>query len=181
MASTYKVLGQVVPTTSAVTFTDTGDLVTKTAHGLSNGTMVSFTTIISTSGIFPNTPYFVINVTTDTFQVSNTLGGSALPLTTNGSGTMVTFNDLYTVPSSTSTVISTLLVCNQGVTTNYSIAIRPAGATLESKHYILYNSVLSFSDTGFFTLGLTLSQGDIVSIFSGTNTVSFQLYGTEMV
>ena len=73
----------------AVTFQDTGDTVTLNSHGLINGNVVSFTAIVSTTGIVVNTSYFVISATTNTFQLSSTLNGAALPLTTNGSGTMV--------------------------------------------------------------------------------------------
>lgn len=73
----------------AVTFQDTGDTVTLNSHGLSNGTLISFTSITSTTGISINTAYYVVNATTNTFQVATSVGGSALPLTTNGSGTLV--------------------------------------------------------------------------------------------
>lgn len=77
--------------TDAVTFTDAGDLVNLTAHGLNNGAIVSFTSITSTTGISTNTAYYVVGVTANTFQVSATSGGSAIALTTNGSGTMVRY------------------------------------------------------------------------------------------
>jgi hypothetical protein len=35
------------------------------------------------------TPYYVVNATTDTFQLSLTAGGSAIALTTDGTGTMI--------------------------------------------------------------------------------------------
>jgi hypothetical protein len=75
----------------SVTFTDAGDLVTLNSHGLSNGNQISFTSITSTTGVSINTLYYVVSATTNTFQVASTLNGSALPLTTNGSGTMVRF------------------------------------------------------------------------------------------
>jgi hypothetical protein len=75
-------------TAVACTFQDAGDTVTEVAHGLSNGDEVSFATIVTTTGIVANTIYFVVNRTTDTFQVAATSGGAALPLTTNGSGTL---------------------------------------------------------------------------------------------
>lgn len=73
----------------SVTFTDAGDTVTLNNHGLANGDTVAFTTITSTTGISTNTIYYVVGATTNTFQVASSSGGSALPLTTNGSGTMV--------------------------------------------------------------------------------------------
>jgi surface protein len=77
------------PVTAAVTFTDTGDLVTLAAHGFRNGDSVLFTTITSTTGITVGTTYYIINTTTDTFQVSTAYGGAAVALTTNGTGTAV--------------------------------------------------------------------------------------------
>lgn len=73
----------------AVTFQDSGDTVTLNNHGLNNNIAISFTSIVTTTGISINTTYYVINTTTNTFQVSSTVGGSALPLTNNGSGILV--------------------------------------------------------------------------------------------
>jgi surface protein len=80
--------GSPATTAIACTFTDAGDLVTKNAHGLSNGDRVSFATIVTTTGILTNTIYFVINAAADTFQVAATSGGAAIALTTNGTGTV---------------------------------------------------------------------------------------------
>lgn len=71
----------------AVTFTDAGDLVGATAHGLINGDTVSFSVITDTTGIVIDTVYYVVSATADTFQVALTAGGSAIVLTTNGTGT----------------------------------------------------------------------------------------------
>lgn len=72
----------------AVSFHDTGDTVTLNSHGLQNGTVVSFATVVTTTGISTSTNYYVIGATTNTFQVSSTFGGTALTLTNDGSGTM---------------------------------------------------------------------------------------------
>ena len=45
-----------------------------------------------------------------------------------------TATSLYTVPASTSTIVSTLTVCNRDTTAGtFRIAVRPAGATLAVK------------------------------------------------
>ena len=72
----------------AVTFQDAGDTVTKTAHGLNNGEIITFPTIVTTTGITVDTNYYVVGKTDNTFQVSDTLGGVAKALTTNGTGTL---------------------------------------------------------------------------------------------
>ncbi len=80
-------------TSMSCTFTDSGDLVTVTNHGFRNGDSVIFTVINSTTGITIDTRYFVINKNTDTFQISTTYGGTAVALTTNGTGTAVRGTD----------------------------------------------------------------------------------------
>lgn len=81
--------GSPLTTPIACTFTDAGDLVTVNNHGLSNGDLVSFVTIVTTTGVVIRTPYYVTNAATNTFTVSASAGGATLPLTTNGSGTLI--------------------------------------------------------------------------------------------
>lgn len=90
----------------SVTFTDAGDLVNLTAHGLSDGDEVSFSVITSTTGIVINTIYYVVNQTTDNFQLAATVGGVALPLTTNGSGTIKYNSTIVSIVPNTSVTMS---------------------------------------------------------------------------
>lgn len=64
----------------------TNNLVRSTAHGLVNGTKVVFFNSTVPGGLTEGTVYFVIAATADTFQVSATSGGSAITLTSTGSG-----------------------------------------------------------------------------------------------
>lgn len=91
-----------------------------------------------------------------------------------------TLTSLYTVPAVTSAVSSTLTVCNYGASTTFRVAVRPAGASIVNQHYILYEVIINSSDTLFFTLGLSLATTDVVSVYAGAATVSFNLYGTEI-
>lgn len=92
-----------------------------------------------------------------------------------------TLTTLYTVPSATSSVGSTLSVCNQGVTTTVRVAVRPAGAAIDPSHYILYETTVSNNNTLFLTIGIALATTDVVSVYAGTANVSFNLYGSEVV
>lgn len=76
-------------TATACTFTDTGDLITASAHGLSNGWMFALQTIVTTTGVSVLTRYYVVGATTNTFQAAATTGGSAIALTTDGTGTYI--------------------------------------------------------------------------------------------
>lgn len=91
-----------------------------------------------------------------------------------------TATTLYTVPSATSAVCSTLTIANLGVSTTFRVAIRPAGATLSNQHYIVYDNTVNQYDTVFLTLGITLATTDVVTVYAGTANVSFSLFGSEI-
>jgi hypothetical protein len=74
--------------TPAVTFDDATDRVTLTGHNYLEGDMVYFATIVTTTGIAVGTRYFVTDIATDTFKVSEDFEGVAVGLVGNGSGTM---------------------------------------------------------------------------------------------
>lgn len=92
----------------------------------------------------------------------------------------VTATTLYTVPAATSVVCSTLVICNLSTATTYRVAVRPAGATLANPHYIAYGSALAANDSICLTLGMTLAATDVVTVYAGTATVSFSLFGSEI-
>lgn len=96
------------------------------------------------------------------------------------SPTATTLSTLYTVPSLTSAVCSTLTICNRGVSTTVRVAVRPAGAAISNEHYIVYDTTLSANDTIFLTIGISLAATDVVSVYSGTADVSFGLFGSEI-
>lgn len=91
-----------------------------------------------------------------------------------------TATTLYTVPSSTSTVCSTLTVCNRGASTTYRIAIRPAGATLANQHYIVYDAVIAANESVLLTIGITLDTTDVITVYAGTANLSFGVFGSEI-
>ena len=91
-----------------------------------------------------------------------------------------TATTLYTVPASTSAVCSTLSICNIGDSTTYRVAIRPAGASLADIHYIVYDAAIEQYNTTLLTLGITLATTDVVTVYAGTATVVFNLFGSEI-
>jgi len=91
-----------------------------------------------------------------------------------------TATTLYTVPSATQTVVSTIWVANGGAAGSYRIAIRPAGATLEQKHYIAKDIALAANSTTAYTNGLTLGAGDVVTVYASSADFSFNLSGSEI-
>jgi len=89
---------------------------------------------------------------------------------------------LYTVPSATQTVVSSIVVANI-TTTNYTyrIAVRPAGATIANQHYQAYDVTVAANDSVTLVLGITLGATDVITVrSSNANSVSFSAYGCEM-
>ena len=91
-----------------------------------------------------------------------------------------TLSSLYTVPLSTSAVVSTITVANRSsVDTVFRIAVSPGGASIDVKHYIYYDLLAPGNDTFVATIGLTLSAGDIVRVYAEDATLSFSMFGEE--
>jgi hypothetical protein len=78
-------------TNCPVTFTAATSTVNRTAHGLSNGSIIQFYGIVTTTGVLLNANYYVINATVNTFQVALTANGSAVAMTNNGSATLLPY------------------------------------------------------------------------------------------
>ena len=92
-----------------------------------------------------------------------------------------TATTLYTVPSATETVISTIIVANRAATAaTYRIAIRPNGATLANQHYIAYDVTVGAGDSTTLTLGLTIDAADVLEVYASTANLSFSAFGSEV-
>ncbi len=92
-----------------------------------------------------------------------------------------TATTLYTAPSATSTVVSTIVICNQAATTaTFRIAVRPGGASLAAQHYVAYDVTVGASDSTALTLGITLATTDVITVYASTATVSFAAFGSEI-
>lgn len=88
-------------------FTVTSSLFTATAHGLGNGEIVVLSGALP-NGLTNNYVYYVIGATADTFQLSTTLGGTALACS-NGSGYFL--SEVF--DSTSSTVYDTIVDYDQ--------------------------------------------------------------------
>lgn len=91
-----------------------------------------------------------------------------------------TLTTLYTVPSSTQAVCSTISICNLGVSTTYRVAVRPAGAAIANQHYLVYDAAINAGDSILLTIGVSLATTDVVSVYAGTANVAFSLFGCEI-
>jgi hypothetical protein len=96
------------------------------------------------------------------------------------SGTTET--DLYTVPSSTQAVISTLTITNvTGSGASARVWIRNNGATTAHSNAILFDVSIGANSIAAFTLGLTVDAADVITVRgSAGNHLTFQLFGSEI-
>jgi hypothetical protein len=92
-----------------------------------------------------------------------------------------TATTLYTVPSSTEAVVSTLVIANQAATSGtYRIAVRPDGESLATKHYLAYDVSVPANSTHTYTLGLTVNATDVITIYASSASISFNAFGSEI-
>lgn len=92
-----------------------------------------------------------------------------------------TTHNVYTVPSATQAVISSVVICNRGgANTTYRIAAQPAGAALSNTHFIAYDAPIGLNDSIALTLGITLGNTDVLSVNAAVSNVTFTLFGSEI-
>ena len=95
-----------------------------------------------------------------------------------------TETQLYLVPAATSTVVSSLVICNETASAaTYRIAVQPsadAGSSAAAKHWIVYGATVAASDTTVLTVGLTLAAGDRIRVYGSSATMSFSAYGSTI-
>lgn len=108
---------------------DTGtETITITAHGFINGQKVRFVSSGTLpAGLTANTDVFIVGATANTFQVSATLGGAPINLTSIGTGTHTVFRfhnlsagDFVTISGSD---------CDPNLDGSYSVVSTPTGYT----------------------------------------------------
>jgi hypothetical protein len=89
--------------------------------------------------------------------------------------------NVYTVPSATQTIVSTITVANREATAGtYRVYVRPAGASVANQHYLVYDASLPGNATDTLTLGVTLAATDVLSVYASTGDFSFNAFGSEL-
>ena len=96
--------------------------------------------------------------------------------------------NVYTVPSSTSTIASSLTITNQNASnSSFRLGIVKSGvtppansATAGSNVWLSFDTVLPANDSITLSMGMTLAAGDFVIAQANTANISFNLFGTEI-
>lgn len=92
-----------------------------------------------------------------------------------------TDTDVYTVPSATQSVLSTIVIANRsGTTGTFRLAIRPGGATIASEHYLAYDVPVAGNDATTLTLGVTMNAADVLTVQCSSADMSINVFGSEI-
>ena len=95
--------------------------------------------------------------------------------------TLNTATTLYTASTAAGTVVSSINVANIGGSNDtIRIAIRPAGASLANQHYQIYGLTVPANGVFTWTVGATLANTDVITIYSTTGTSAFSAFGQEL-
>lgn len=107
---------------------------------------------------------------TTTYKI---LGQSAPSATTS--------TDLYTVPSATEVIVSSLVITNRAATSaTYRVSVSANGAALANEQYLVYDATINGNDTVALSLGVTLDATDKVRVYASSANLSFNAFGTEI-
>ena len=88
---------------------------------------------------------------------------------------------LYTCPSSTETVISSIIICNRESATNtFRLAVKANGGSVANEDYIAYDARFGANDTITMTLGITIDASDVICAGASDANVSFSVFGAEI-
>jgi hypothetical protein len=106
-------------------------------------------------------------------NVYKVLGQSAPAATTD--------TTLYTVPSATEAVISTIVIANRAATGGtFRLAVRPNGASIANQHYLAYDVPIAANDSTTLTLGITVDAADVITVRASSADMSFNVFGSEI-
>jgi hypothetical protein len=89
--------------------------------------------------------------------------------------------DVYTVPSATEAVVSTIVVANRAATAgSFRLSIRPNGAAQANQHYLAYDVPIAANDSTTLTLGITVDAADVITVYASSADMSFNVFGSEI-
>jgi hypothetical protein len=89
---------------------------------------------------------------------------------------------LYTVPSATSAVVSTIAIANvTAISATARVFVVKSGGSAAASNALVYDAVFGANSTTTFTIGITLATGDALLVQTGTaNAITFQAFGSEL-
>ena len=95
--------------------------------------------------------------------------------------TAASLTDTYTVPGSTSTIVSSIIVANRSSTaTTFRISVAVAGAADNLKQYLHYDYPIDGNDSVVLEESITMAATDVLRVYATLATLSFNVFGVEL-
>lgn len=86
---------------------------------------------------------------------------------------------LVTAGASEEVIVSTVVVANRATASKtFRLYALTSGASVTDKAYLVYDSTVGANDTVTLTLGVTLSNSEVLGCYGSDTNVSFNAFGT---
>ncbi len=98
-----------------------------------------------------------------------------------GTASTGTYATLYTTPSATEAVISSVVITNQSSSSvTVRIGLDTTAGTPGSDEWLVYDASVAGNDTVALTLGITMDASKYLRISSSANTCNFSAFLSEI-
>lgn len=92
-----------------------------------------------------------------------------------------TETDLYTVPASTETIVSSIVVANRNsADATFRLSVSVDGAATASQDYLAYDTTIPGNGQYTATLGITINATDKIRVYASSANLSFSAFGSEI-
>lgn len=92
-----------------------------------------------------------------------------------------TETDLYTVPSATQTIVSSIVVANRNAAdATFRLSVSVNGAATANKDFLAYDVVVPGNGQYTATLGVTVDATDVIRVYASSANLSFNAFGSEI-
>lgn len=87
---------------------------------------------------------------------------------------------LYTVPGATTTIVTSLMVCNTGAATTIRVFVIPSGGSANVNNAIYYDVSIPAGDTLASNIAVVLEAGDFIQVYNTDVRITFTASGIEV-
>lgn len=98
-----------------------------------------------------------------------------------GTASTGTYATLYSTPSATEAVISSIVITNQASSSvTVRIGMDTTAGTPGASEWLVYDAVVAGNDTVALTLGVTMPASNFIRVSSSANTCNFSAFLSEL-
>ena len=185
MATTYKLLGKVETSQSTLSITNkaltsnVATITTSSSHNFIVGQTVSI--ILDTSDASFDGVHIITSSPSSTTFTFESINSNVSSVAATGDATGFEWNNMYTCPSSTSSVVTSLVITNKNTHgVYYQIAICDS-ESVSGEDYIVYNDLMAGYETISLAMGITLDDVEKnIMVCAGDSNVTFNAFGMEI-